>query len=274
MQYAAVLAAGLLAVAAFAEADGAPPPGGFTQAVPGAAATIEMVPVPTPDGAGTIWMSSTEITWDVYDVFVYGLEEGEKGSGGADAVTRPSRPYIPPDRGYGHAGHPAISMTAHGAQEFCRWLSERTGRRYRLPTEAEWEHACRAGSDGAYCFGDDEGALGQFAWYSENAEGRTHPVATKAPNAWGLYDMHGNVAEWAIGADGKAVTRGGSFMDDAAGCRSGAREVPTRAWNASDPQVPKSRWWLADAPFVGFRVVCEAGESSKGPEPEGDDGQR
>lgn len=220
-----------------------------------------MIPIPALEGGKPLYISKTEITWDLYDVFVYKLdEEGAAAPSGTDAVSRPSRPYIPPDRGYGHAGYPALSMTTHGATEFCAWLSKKTGRTYRLPTEAEWEHACRAGSTTAYSCGDSPSCLADYAWTADNAEGKTHPVGIKKANAWGLHDMHGNVAEWVTTHDGKAVVCGGSFMDGPADCRADSRKLPSEDWNASDPQIPKSQWWLADAPFVGFRIVCEPEE--------------
>jgi formylglycine-generating enzyme required for sulfatase activity len=82
------------------------------------------------------------------------------------------------------------------AQAYCAWLGEQTGEVYALPTEAQWEHACRAGTSTHWCHGDDEAGLSEYAWYSANAEGRLHPVAAKRPNAWDLYDLHGNVWEW------------------------------------------------------------------------------
>jgi formylglycine-generating enzyme required for sulfatase activity len=99
--------------------------------------------------------------------------------------------------------------------------------------------------------------LDRYAWTWENADDQTHPVGKKAPNAWGIYDMLGNAAEWCRGTDGRPVVRGGSYLDRAARMGCSTRAVQTPAWNASDPQNPKSRWWLADGPFVGFRVVCE-----------------
>ncbi|MCX5677392.1 MAG: formylglycine-generating enzyme family protein [Planctomycetota bacterium] len=92
--------------------------------------------------------------------------------------------------------YPVDSVTWHEAVEFCRKLSEKTGKTFRLPTEAEWEYACRAGSQTRFSFGDSEGVLGDYAWYKSNSGGKTNSVGRKKPNAWGLYDMHGNVWEW------------------------------------------------------------------------------
>jgi formylglycine-generating enzyme required for sulfatase activity len=150
-----------------------------------------------------------------------------------------------------------MGMTSEAASRFCEWLTLKTGRRYRLPTEAEWELACLAGSVDAYSFEDDAGALPAHAWYVENSDYTTHPVAKKEANGWGLFDMHGNVAEWVVDEAGKAVACGGSYQDEAAECTAGSRQRQTPLWNASDPQLPKSRWWLADCGFVGMRVVCE-----------------
>jgi formylglycine-generating enzyme required for sulfatase activity len=242
---------------------------------PGSVDKLEMIPIPggtvttvDRDGetrdveVGPLWISKTEITWDLFDPFVFRLDEDAPPE--ADAITRPSKPYIPMDRGFGHSGYAAISMSHHSAEQYCKWLSAHTGRTFRLPTEAEWEYACRAGSETSYSFGDDPKVLKKHAWYDDNADYTAHPVGTKQPNAWGLHDMHGNAAEWVTGRDGKPVTKGGSYRDFAEDLEVTDRQAETPAWNASDPQVPKSIWWLADAGFVGFRVVCV-------PENDGDD---
>ena len=92
--------------------------------------------------------------------------------------------------------NPVVCISWNDAVAYCEWLSEQTGAQYSLPTEAEWESACRAESETAYCFEDDKKLLKEYAWYAKNAERRTHPVGQKKPNAWGLHDMHGNVLEW------------------------------------------------------------------------------
>jgi len=94
------------------------------------------------------------------------------------------------------ATNPVESLSWDDAAEFCRGLSGKTRKTFRLPTEAEWEYACRAGSKTRFSFGDSESALGDYAWHKGNCGGKTQPVAQKKPNAWGLYDMHGNVWEW------------------------------------------------------------------------------
>jgi formylglycine-generating enzyme required for sulfatase activity len=195
----------------------------------------------------------TEVTWDLYDVFALGLDR-RTAPGGADATARPSEPYGAPDQGWGHAGYPAISVTRAAADAFCQWLSKKTGRTYRLPTEAEWAHVAALASGGAPLA---RAGADRLAWHSDNADGRTHPVATKAPDAIGLFDLFGNAAEWVAAADGAAVARGGSYRDAPAAIGPAARSVQDPSWNERDPQLPKSRWWLSDGPFVGFRVVRE-----------------
>jgi len=232
------------------------------ETIPGTSVAFEMVSIPagliTDPGAQPVRVAPfrigrTEVTWEMYDVFLYALDvpHGEADPL-ADAVTRPSKPYMPPDRGYGHAGYPAISMTYEGARAFCRWLSLKTGRTYRLPMEDEWRLA--AGAPPAQ---SEKGAdtLDRIAWSAHNAGLTTHPVGRKAPSARGLFDMYGNVAEWCVGRDGEPIVKGGSFRDDPdrLGPMTRVRQSPD--WNISDPQIPKSRWWLADCDFVGFRLV-------------------
>lgn len=239
------------------------------------------------------WMERTETTWDEFDAFAFAEAIASGGGGavstappGADAVTRPTPPYADESFGFGKGRQPAISMQHHAAMEYCRWLSARTGKAYRLPTEAEWEYAARAGSTTTYAFGNDAAKLGDYAWYTENAGGHPHPVAGKAPNRWGLHDMHGNVAEWCIDQYDAAVygrftpatigpvllpterryahvVRGGSWDDDAPRLRSAARRHSDPQWNRRDPQSPQSIWWFTDATFVGFRVVRAVDEQEQ-----------
>lgn len=248
-----------------AQARDGPTLGPSVERIAGTLVAIEMMPVPGGEvqmgasvrrAVASFWMSKTEVTWDAYDVFVYGLDRRDSTAGAADAVSRPSRPYVLPGEQFGHRGHPALAMTYHAAAAFAGWLSAKTGRRYRLPTEAEWELACRQGSPEPAAAVD----LAARAWYWDNANDRTHPVATLAPNRLGLHDLLGNVAEWVTAEDGAPVAKGGAFTDDTAQVACGGTRRQTPAWNASDPQLPKSRWWLADAPFIGFRLVREGGQ--------------
>jgi formylglycine-generating enzyme required for sulfatase activity len=231
--------------------------------------TFEMVPVPggtatleTPDGprtvsVGSFWIGKTEVTWDEYDVWAFKLDEARGASGqSTDATARPSNPYGAPDRGFGHKGYPAISMTYAAAEAYCEWLSTRTGKRYRLPTDAEWTRSALAG------LGADTSLAAErkdaLAWHAGNSGAKAHPVAAKSPDALGTHDLLGNAAEWVTGADGRPLVRGGSWADPPGGVGPGARARQTPAWNETDPQFPKSRWWLTDGPFVGFRIVLPA----------------
>jgi formylglycine-generating enzyme required for sulfatase activity len=233
----------------------------LTVAVAGTDIAITMAWVPAPE---PFWMTVHEVTDDQYGPFRYRRLDGDGGAEAydADAVTRPSPPYEDPVHGMGKGTHPAGGMTRLAALRYAQWLSEKTGRLFRLPTEAEWELACRAG--GAHSGGSPAGeeSPDEVAWFESNSRGAFHPVAEKPANAWGLHDMLGNVAEWVLDGDPRArgVVRGGAFDDppDAVGCD--ARVQESAAWKRRDPQVPKSRWWYTDAPHVGFRLVSPPGD--------------
>ena len=228
------------------------------------------------------WMSKMEVTWDLFELFLYKDYEVSQSlkpvSAVVDAVTRPTKPYLDMTFGMGKQNYPAIAMTQYNAIQFCKWLHVRTGVFYRLPTEAEWEYACKAGSTTDFYFGNDRKSLMEYAWYSENSNMKTHPVGEKRPNVWGLYDMHGNVAEWTYdqylpnfyattdGAEVKnpialpdklypLVVRGGAYDDEAKDLRASARKASDPAWKQIDPQIPKSNWWFPEAPFIGLRLV-------------------
>lgn len=251
------------------------------------------------------WMGKTEVTWNEYELFQFpSMEKGSNVStervnrelllltefprpsdGGnpyvgheADAVSRPTTPYVEMSFGMGKDGFPAISMTHYAALMYCRWLSAKTGHFYRLATEAEWEYAARAGTTTTYYWGDDPAQAGEYAWYFNNADGKYQKVALKKPNAFGLYDMLGNVAEWVTDgykadaysilpmdnpvlfgfAEYPHVARGGSWDDEIDKLRCAARQFSDAAWKMRDPQLPKSRWYLTDAQFLGWRVVRPA----------------
>lgn len=248
--------------------------------IPGSDATYEMVPIPggtftmgstgkkdeQPPHQVTVepfWMSKFEVTWDQYRLFQFAT--AEKQDAQADAVSHPTRPYMEMSFGMGINGYPAISMTQHAANKYAQWLSARTGHFYRLPTEAEWEYACRA--DGA------EAKLDDVAWYAGNIDGKYAKVGTKKPNAWGLHDMLGNVMEWTLDAyvpyaagpqkspwtksktSYPHAVRGGSWNDKAELVTCTARVASDASWKVQDPQLPKSIWYLTDAQWLGFRVV-------------------
>jgi len=283
----------------------------YTETVPVAGASLRMVAIPggtflmgspaeephrKPDegpqhkvSISPFWISETEIPWELYTAFMENgrprakdgqLLEEQPDDELWDSVTQPTASYTAMNLGMGHGyehGLPAISMSHHAASKFCEWLSAQTGHYYRLPTEAEWEYACRAGSPGAYSYGNGEASLDQYAWYWNNSNDRYQKTGSKKPNKWGLRDMHGNVAEWVLDsyvpdAYGKRsglpakdplviipgaphIVRGGSWEDDPDSLRSAARRASTPAWNRQDPQNPKSIWYLTDGGMIGFRVV-------------------
>src|SRR6478735_6087016 len=181
--------------------------------------------------------------------------------------------------------HPTNSMSHAAAVMYCKWLYSKTGIFFRLPTEAEWEYACRAGSKTAYPFGEEATALREHGYFKDNSQNKFHKVSQLKPNAWGLYDMLGNLSEWtldqydasgyqkltdktknpttAVGPRYPRVTRGGSYLDEAKELRCANRISSTADWNKRDPQIPKSRWWLTDGMGIGFRIVRPAQAPSK-----------
>ena len=209
----------------------------------------------------------------------------KKKNGDIDVITGPTPVYGDMTMGYEET-HPAIGMTWHNATTFCKWLSNKTGKKYRLPTEAEWEYACRAGSTRAFGFGDDTKKLADYAWFEDTADSETCPVGKKKPNAWGLFDMSGNVREWVYDfysptaykeAAQKSpaenpkgpkignklhVARGGDYSCPAAELRCAARTFEQEWWRSGDPQIPKSKWWLPEMDFIGFRVACSIDSDS------------
>jgi formylglycine-generating enzyme required for sulfatase activity len=229
--------------------------------IPGSLVAFELVRVRggsvTLAGGDTVdvanfWIGRTEVTWDAYDIFAFQLDKRDASNPQeADAVARPSRPYGAPDWGFGHQGYAALSMTQHAAAQFAAWLSAKTGHTYRLPTEAEWQRAFTL----AYPYRAtlSTALLEERAWFAANADGKTHPVGMRSPDALGLFDLLGNAAEWVMPPDSARLTMGGSYRDTT--LLPVSRATQTRAWNETDPQIPKSTWWLSDGPFVGFRLV-------------------
>lgn len=270
----------------------------FTQQIPGSNISFLMQPIPagsftfgsqqsdklketdeTPAhkiNLPAFWMGAYEVTYEEYNAFFSDITLSQNTP--TDAVTRPSSPYIDLTLGMGKTGNfPANSMQQYGAIMYCKWLYQKTGVFYRLPTEAEWEYACKANSKTVFPFGDNAKDLDSYAWYKANSGNKYQKVGLKKPNAWGLYDMLGNVSEWVLDqyqdnffstltdtttqplrkpeAKFPRIVRGGSFRDEAKDLRSANRTESDLVWNRRDPQIPKSRWWNADAPFVGFRIM-------------------
>ncbi len=251
----------------------------------------------------SLWIAEVEVTWDEYLAFFnatssQGRKEAETETNeDVDGITGATPPWGAPDQGWGMGTRPAITMSHHAAQTYCRWLSSVTGKSYRLPTEAEWEYAARGGTDGPYFFGGspsdyssdglwhkifgaDTAVINTYVIYQENSPYKTQPPSEVKPNPFGLKNMLGNVSEFCLDyydplvyakypkgviknprgpRNGQEhVVRGGSYKDGAADLRVADRDfTKTEAWLVTDPQIPKSIWWYSDEKHVGFRVVCE-----------------
>lgn len=222
------------------------------------------------------WIGQYEITWKQYDAFVFGefgsdqfIEKTNLEVLGIDAISGATPPYVDMSFNMGKGESPAVNMTQYGAIMFCKWLTAKTGTFYRLPTEAEWEFVCKKGNT------DHVKNLNSIAWYTENSEDQYQKTGQKEPNALGIYDLLGNVSEWVYDQYSTSyyknspeenpinipaelyprVLRGGSWKDTASKLCCTSREGSQQDWKQRDPQIPKSNWWLTDAPFVGFRIV-------------------
>lgn len=305
----------------------------FTETVPGTTVSFDMKAIPggtfsmgSPedepfrrDDEGPVrqvtvspfFMGETEVTWDMYWAFYSEtMTEGRtppevvyanNSDPDVDAVSGPTPPFGAPDQGWGSGERPAITMTHYAAETFCQWLSKKTGKKYRLPTEAEWEYAARGGTSTPYFFEGspkdfsdrgfwrkffdaDTAGINRYVVYVKNSPNRTQEPSAVLPNPFGLKNMLGNVMEYcsdwyapdayskmqdgAVDPKGpetgtEHVVRGGQFSDDAADLRSAARgQTEHDAWLKTDPQDPKSIWWYSDIRSVGFRVVCEPPEGT------------
>jgi formylglycine-generating enzyme len=300
----------------------------FTENIPGSNVSFDMIAVPggkflmgSPDNEplrkndegplrkvtlSKFWMAKTEVTWDEYMAFFratgsQGRTEGQVVTkNNVDAITGATPPWGAPDQGWGKGTRPAITMSWHAAYVYCQWLSKVTGKKYRLPTEAEWEYACRGGTETPYffvgdpkkftssgllkrIFGPDTAVIASRVVYKVNSNSKTKEPKSVKSNPFGLKNMSGNVSEFCLDfyspdayksdsgevvnprgpVSGKEhVIRGGSFKSDASDVRSASRDfTKTKAWLVTDPQMPKSIWWYSDCIDVGFRVVLEADSS-------------
>lgn len=306
----------------------------YTENIPGTPVTISMVAVPggtflmgSPENepfrnndegpqrtvtVSPFFMSELEITWDQYWTFYSEtMSEGRlapemvranNSRNTLDALSGPTPPFGAPDQGWGMGDRPAITMTWYAAKTFCQWLSLKTGRTYRLPTEAEWEYAARGGTSSPYffegspkkfsgkgflrgVFKPDTSVINSYAVYSLNSKNRTSDPSAVAANPFGLKNMVGNVMEYCFDLyaedayenmqDGvtdpigprrgrEHVVRGGMYSDDASALRCAARSrTYNDEWLKTDPQNPKSIWWYSDVKGIGFRIVCEVPENLK-----------
>lgn len=215
--------------------------------IPNTTISYDMVPIP---GSDPFWMQAHEVTWDEYRLFMFAKQGGETThkDEAVDAVSRPTRPYVEMSFGMGIDGFPAISMTEHAANKYAEWLSAKTGEFYRLPTEAEWEYACEAGAK------SQPSPLKDYAWFTDNSNSKYQKVGSKKPNAWGLFDMLGNVKEWTL----QGTALGGSWIDPADKVTCTSRTESDPAWKEEDPQLPKSVWYETDAMWLGFRLIRPA----------------
>jgi formylglycine-generating enzyme required for sulfatase activity len=289
----------------------------YTAKIPGTDVTFEMVPVPggsfllgSPDdeedrqdyegpqikvNVAPMWVGKHEVTWAEYDQFralyqVFTNFEFDSirkvtDQNKVDSITTPTPLHEPTHTfEYGHEPkQPAVTMTQYAAQQYTKWLSAITGGQYRLPTEAEWEYACRAGTKTAYYWGDDPDDAEQHAWYFDNARDGQKEVGLKPANPFGLHDMHGNVAEWTVNSAtddyqwlakqqpvdaleavvwptetaSEAVMRGGTWESFEDELRSAAKLISEDdEWKSEDPNYPRSPWWFTSDPArgVGFRL--------------------
>lgn len=305
----------------------------FTEQIPGTTVSFNMIAIPggtfkmgsspkedfhKPDEApirevtlSPFFMAELEVTWEEYWSF-YGetMSEGRtppeavyanNSNPDVDAVSGPTPPFGFPDQGWGFGDRPAITMTHYAAETYCQWLSLKTGKKYRLPTEAEWEYAARGGTETPYFFEgkpkdySDHGFMRKFfsakteiisdyVIYGKNSRNRTQEPDLVKANPFGLKNMLGNVMEYtadkydpeAYSKGGENVTnpqvkegtdwvvRGGYYNSDAADVRVAARNYSRHdEWLKTDPQQPKSIWWYSDIKGIGFRVVCEPDETIK-----------
>ena len=302
----------------------------FTETVPGTKAAIRMIAVPggeftmgssdkepfhsADEGpakkvkVSPFFMGEVEVTWRQFWAFYNEtMSEGRtppekiyanNNRPDVDAVSGPTPPFGFPDQGWGMGDRPAITMTHYAATTFCQWLSLKTGRHYRLPTEAEWEYAARGGTETPYFFegnpkkyysrrsrGADTTMIGRYIVFSGNSSGKTQEPGFVKANPFGLKNMLGNVMEYCSDwyaedaytkiKDGELdpkgpqsgtehVVRGGSYADNASMVRSASRNHTEHdKWLKTDPQNPKSIWWYSDIKGVGFRVVCDVPENVK-----------
>jgi len=303
----------------------------YTEQIPNTSVAFEMIAIPggsfkmgSPDNefgrnddegpvrnvtVSPFFMGQTEVSWDEFWAFYRNtMAEGRlnpqavmaHNAASPDAISGPTPPFGIPEQGWGGGDRPAITMTHYAAEVYCQWLSEQTGKKYRLPTEAEWEYACRAETESPYffdgnprkyvsgglrasIFGTDTTTINSYVVYEMNSGSRTREPSFVQPNPFGLLNMSGNVLEYCSdwyapdayaqtsldienpkgpSSGTERVVRGGHYNSDALQVRSAARASTQHdEWLKTDPQQPRSLWWYSDMKGIGFRVVCEPDEA-------------
>jgi len=305
----------------------------FTEQIPGSSVSFDMVAIPggtfkmgsppnekfrkNDEGpvrdvtVSRFFMGKVQVSWNEY--WSYHIETSSEGrmppdvmrelndeAFTVDAISGPTPPFGVPSQGWGEGSRPAITMTHYSAEIYCKWLSMKTGKTYRLPTEAEWEYAARGGTETPYffpgnptnfstqgwwnrIFSPDTAVINSFVTYKLNSSMKTQEPSRVQENPFGLKHMLGNVLEYcsdwyAPNAYSKTktpvtdpkgpeegterVVRGGNYTSDAADLRVAARfSTQSEEWLKTDPQQPKSIWWYTDIKGIGFRVVCEPDDS-------------
>ncbi len=298
----------------------------YTEFIPGTSVSFEMIAIPegsfqmgSPENEpfrredegpvrqvkiSRFFMGQTEVSWDEFLAWFNATSSEGRISQSVneevDAYSGATPPWGAPDQGWGKGKRPAITMTHYAATQYCKWLSKVTGKKYRLPYEAEWEYAARGGTQTPYYFagnpkkfshltwinkimGVDTAVISRHAIYKTNSNDRTNLPENVEINPFGLKNMLGNVAEFCLDwyfpdtyanyqeaqltnprapRKGKErVIRGGSYLSDASAIRAAARDfTKSTDWLKTDPQIPKSIWWYSDCNHVGFRIVCEVDE--------------
>ncbi len=238
------------------------------------------------------WMGKYEVTWEEYETFLFRLSQKESYAkiNISPLVSHPTPPYVDMTFGMGKKQRPAICISQLAAKAYCMWLSAKTGHFYRLPTEAEWEYACKAGTRTKYYWGDELKDYKKYEWFYDNSDEVYQKIGQLKANPFGLHDMLGNVAEWCLDSYDKdfyktssaknpvslpikgsdlngptevvwpvkiygRIVRGGSYDDDPEDVYPERRMLSVKEWKRTDPQLPKSVWWLTDSLHVGFRLV-------------------
>jgi formylglycine-generating enzyme len=203
------------------------------------------------------------VMWDEFDAYLIDLQSKRNQRVSSREVSEravircgPSEPILLfSDLDRGNGKNPACAVTMETTQCYAKWISEQTGGKFRIPTEAEWEFAARAGGGGEPIVSKEQ--LNKIAWFKDNSGDEYHPVGRKEPNAWGLHDTLGNVWEWTVNPDGKAVARGGGFTDPIKKVFIGSRQTDFKQWRVTDLEYPQNRWRLSDGQMVGMRLVMD-----------------